>query len=206
MTTSLETALIGDVHGESKALRDILQIALPKSKRIVFLGDLINRGRNSRQVLDTILTLEAEASHEIIVLQGNHDEAFRDVLLGPGRESEFLRMGGATTIQSYVAPPFRSVFDQLRDAVPARHSQLLASQKLTWESENVIARHAYTTGDPDDKNRFQVAGHSVRTTRLPKITDGYALIDTGCGTLTDGRLTAFYWPSRTFDQVGVGAK
>lgn len=206
MTTSLETAFIGDIHGESSGLSEILQIALPKTRRIVFLGDLINRGRDSRQVLDTILALQAEASHEIIVLLGNHDEAFRDVLLGPSRENEFLRMGGATTIQSYVAPPFRSVFDQLRAAVPTSHAQLLASQKLAWESEGLIARHAYTIDDSDDKHRFQVAGHSVRTTRLPKITDDYALIDTGCGTLPDGRLTAFYWPSRTFDQVAVDAR
>lgn len=198
---SLETAFIGDVHGEARALERLLRVVVPKSDRIVFLGDMVNRGPDSRQVLDLVLQLKSHASLEVILLAGNHDEAFFDVINGSDRENEFLRMGGAATIQSYVAPPFRRVFDQLRGAVPISHLKLIESQRSNWETDEIFASHQYLGDLNDPGGRFVVAGHYVQIASVPDINEHRALIDTGSGTLRHGRLTAFYWPSRSFDQV-----
>jgi serine/threonine protein phosphatase 1 len=197
-----ETAFIGDVHGEVHALEDLLRIVLPKSRRLVLLGDLVNRGPASKGVLDLLVQLRDCGAIDVVLLAGNHDEAFADVLKDSARENEFLRMGGAATIQSYVMPPYRDVFAQLRDAVPASHVSLLESQRIQWESDQVVARHRWT-GNSGSSGRYVIAGHSVQVGRVPHIDDGKALIDTGCGTIRGGRLTAFYWPSRSWDQVDV---
>lgn len=199
---TMETAFIGDVHGEAHALGELLRIALPKSRRVVFLGDLVNRGPASRSVLELLVQLRASGSVDLVMLAGNHDEAFADVLRDSARENEFLRMGGAATIQSYVMPPYKDVFAQLRDAVPASHVRLLESQRPQWESDQVVARHRWA-GNGDSGGRYVIAGHSVQVGSLPHIDDGQALVDTGCGTIRGGRLTAFYWPSRSWDQVDV---
>lgn len=197
-----ETAFIGDVHGEAGALKELLNLAALRVRRLVFLGDLVNRGPSSKLVIDIVSDLVDNSGLETVVLAGNHDQTFNDVLEGPGRENEFLRMGGAATIRAYIGPPYKDVFEQLRAAVPARHKQLLASMVTEWGSREVIARHRLS-GGADDSGRFLVTGHTVQRDRAPRIDSGNALIDTGCGTVRDGRLTAFYWPSRTWDQVRV---
>ena len=141
-----ETAIIGDVHGEAEALQELLNLAKPRVRRLVFLGDLVNRGPSSKRVIDIVSGLLANNGVETVVVAGNHDQAFSDVLEGPGREDEFLRMGGAATIRSYVDPPYKDVFAQLRDAVPARHKDVLTSMVATWESEGVVARHRLRDG------------------------------------------------------------
>lgn len=198
-----ETAFIGDVHGEAGALQLLLQRATKRSRRLVFLGDLVNRGPSSKRVIDLVAELVDNRELETIVLAGNHDQAFADVLEGPGREDEFLRMGGASTIRSYVAPPYKDVFAQLREAVPKRHKQLLAAMAAEWSSDGIEARHRLSDVDNGTRHRFVVAGHTVQHDRAPRVDRTSALIDTGCGTVRDGRLTAFYWPSRTWDQVEV---
>lgn len=198
-----ETAFIGDVHGEAGALQDLLNLATLRVRRLVFLGDLVNRGPSSKRVLDIVAELVAGNGIETVVVAGNHDQAFNDVLEGPGRENEFLRMGGAATIRSYVDPPYKDVFAQLREAVPARHRQVLMSMTMEWGLGEVVARHRLSDGANDSGHRFLIAGHTVQRDRAPRVGSGSALIDTGCGTVRDGRLTAFYWPSRTWDQVDV---
>lgn len=198
-----ETAFIGDVHGEAGALALLLPRATKRARRLVFLGDLVNRGPSSKDVIDLIVECIDNGEIETIVLAGNHDQAFADVLEGPEREDEFLRMGGASTIRSYVDPPFKDVFTQLRGAVPRRHKQLLTSMATEWTSDGIEARHRLGDSDSDAGVRFLVAGHTVQHDRAPRVDSASALIDTGCGTVRDGRLTAFYWPSRTWDQVEV---
>lgn len=198
-----EIAFIGDVHGEARALEDVLSLAKQRVRRLVFLGDLVNRGPSSKRVLEILAELRADSSLETVLLAGNHDQALLDVLTGATREDEFLRMGGAATIRSYVDPPYRDVFGQLRAAVPASHKQLLESLTVEWRSGDVVARHRLNGPDKTPRGSFVIAGHAVQRDRKPRIEPSSALIDTGCGTVRDGRLTAFYWPSRTWDQVAV---
>ncbi len=195
-----EIAFIGDVHGEADALRELLKVVAPKAHRLVFLGDYVNRGDASRTVLDHLLRLAAERP-ETVFLKGNHDEALLGVLHDSERENEFLRMGGASTIRSYVSPPYERVFDQLRAAMPQEHLRFLESLESEWTSSDVIAAHHVPKRPTSGESAFVVAGHWVQHSLEPVIKDGAAFIDTGCGTVPNGRLTAFYWPTRAWDQV-----
>ena len=64
---------IGDVHGCIQALDAVLESINPTSDdRIIFLGDMIDQGRESREVLERIIALKRQC--EVVLIQGNHEE------------------------------------------------------------------------------------------------------------------------------------
>lgn len=66
---------IPDIHGEAELLRDILFQLLPReSDRVIFLGDMIDRGPNSRTVVEIIKKLTEENPEKFIALYGNHED------------------------------------------------------------------------------------------------------------------------------------
>jgi len=68
--------VIPDIHGCSQTLHKLLdQIQLQKSDYLFFLGDYIDRGTNSKGVLDTILDLQKNNYH-VFPLRGNHEDEF----------------------------------------------------------------------------------------------------------------------------------
>ena len=73
----MATIAIGDVHGNFAALDDLLLILRPElgpSDVVVFLGDYIDRGPDTRNCIERILTLDAECTAEVVGLCGNHDD------------------------------------------------------------------------------------------------------------------------------------
>jgi serine/threonine protein phosphatase 1 len=101
---------IGDVHGHNDLLEALLErvrehvaanpIARP---RIVFVGDYVDRGPASRQVLDTLLL--SSSYQDTICLQGNHEGYVLDFLDNPASLSDWLRLGGLETLRSYGLNP-----------------------------------------------------------------------------------------------------
>ncbi len=65
--------VIGDVHGCFDTLKALIeeQIQLTQSDQLIFLGDLINRGKDSKKVLDYLMQLELE--YELYCIKGNHE-------------------------------------------------------------------------------------------------------------------------------------
>ena len=127
---------IGDIHGRlDLAVQLIRQIAshsrtLPEHKCMVFLGDYIDRGPDSRQVIDLLLDLKTTfAGWEIIYLRGNHDQAILDFLADPQFYRAWRGFGAQETLLSYgVVPPrfddvaaFETAAAQLREVLPASH-------------------------------------------------------------------------------------
>jgi len=198
----MSIAFVGDVHGCSRELRDILSRIDSSIDHIVFLGDLVNRGPDSKGVLDVIAALKSSKSLTVTLLAGNHDLQLRQVLEDDAALNEFLRMGGAATIRSYVTPPYEDVLTQLRVAVPASHRLLLDSLEAKWEGDSVTAAHD-ARRVRDSSSGFVIAGHSAQPLLVPTIRTNYALIDTGCGTLRGGRLTCMYWPTQEWFQSNV---
>ena len=125
---------IGDIHGCVHALDVLLQAIAPGPlDQLVFLGDLIDQGHDSCQVLDRITELSGECQVELI--RGNHEE-----MLFAARDSEAaLRYwedcGGVSTLNSY------RFGAQLRD-IPSRHWELLAGCRPFYETEHHIFTHA----------------------------------------------------------------
>lgn len=190
-----ETAFVGDVHGNLRALRGLVDALSGRDAcPLVFLGDYINKGPMSAKVIDELVALAAAG--RATLLAGNHEEALLDALDSEDLAT-FLKMGGAMTVRSYVGPRVGpDVLAEFRSALPKEHLHALRSMPTSWESKNVIASH---TGQIPPTKKFRISGHKFVGT-LPRIGQHSAHLDTGCGTET-GRLTALLWPSLEYIQV-----
>lgn len=105
---------VGDVHGYADALRrllaEIAADAAGSAERerplLVFVGDYVDRGPDSRAVIDTVLEAEATETFEVVALRGNHEEALERFLNEPGYAPSWIGNWGETTLASYgIAPP-----------------------------------------------------------------------------------------------------
>jgi serine/threonine protein phosphatase 1 len=128
METELQNALdngtqvwvIGDVHGQADALEELLAaLDIEIGDRIVMLGDLIDRGPDSRKVVRICRTREY-----ITVLRGNHEQMVLDGFSGKNQlswepSSIWLYNGGAETYESYMEESDEVAGDEefLRDAL-----------------------------------------------------------------------------------------
>jgi serine/threonine protein phosphatase 1 len=161
---------------------------------VIFLGDYINKGARSADVLHELIS-HAEAGRATL-LAGNHETALLDAL---DREdlSAFLKMGGAMTIRSYVGGRVGpDVFAEFTTKLPREHLDALRRMPLTYETDDLLAQHV----PPRSTTRkFLISAH-VRVGDLPRLRRRSAQLDTGCGT-ESGRLTALLWPSLDYIQV-----
>lgn len=189
---------MGDVHGCVRELRAVLKRAVQEADHLVFLGDYVDRGPASRTVLDELVDVWRASPDRTTFLRGNHDAAFLRVIETGTEVDTFLKMGGAKTIRSYLASPYRDAIERLRAAVPDAHRQFLSSLEDAYSGADVVAVH--DPRDAPDDGRFVVAGHAAQSDLVPLITEQRALIDTGCGTRPGGRLTCFLWPTRKWWQ------
>ncbi|MCL2489575.1 MAG: metallophosphoesterase [Propionibacteriaceae bacterium] len=188
-------AFVGDIHGNLPALRGIWKSVLSLGpKRVVFLGDYINKGTQSAPVMQELV--EYKSNGLVTLLRGNHEMEFLNALES-GDLRAFLKMGGAMSIRSYIGHKVGpDVASDLRASVPSQHLDALRQMPDVFEANDIVAQHLpiqVTT------NKFAVSAHA-RVGRLPIITKRTAEIDTGCGS-KDGRLTALMWPSLRFMQV-----
>src|SRR3954451_14171144 len=94
------TIAIGDVHGCSAALAALIDAIGPGPEdTIVTLGDYINRGPDSRGVLDRLIDLGGRC--RLVPLLGNHEEMLFEALAGSYPPDYFLGVGGDATLDSY---------------------------------------------------------------------------------------------------------
>jgi len=93
---------IGDIHGCADELEAILKAIAPKQgDTVVFVGDYVDRGPASCDVIELALELERTKA-ETVFLKGNHEDMLLSFLGLPGRYGEsFLFNGGVTTMESY---------------------------------------------------------------------------------------------------------
>ena len=117
---------IGDVHGCAEELRALIQkLPLRRDSLVVFLGDYIDRGPDSRGVVDTILDLQQYC--RVICLLGNHELMLREFLDGSDsrRVARFIYNGGSATLASYADHDGVFVMPQdhreFFDALPYHH-------------------------------------------------------------------------------------
>lgn len=126
---------IGDVHGRFDCLQamhatiaDEIARDRPADWRVIHLGDYVDRGPQSREVIALLADITAR-DPRTIALMGNHDEGFLDFLAGPDASALFCRFGGFDTAASYgvvldVATPQALVESHraLVAAMPAAHA------------------------------------------------------------------------------------
>src|SRR5579871_5070998 len=135
---------IGDIHGCSKALTSLLETIQPTAlDTLVFLGDYIDRGPDSKGVLDQVIALERHCA--VVPLLGNHEEMLLAVLEGGRSEMKFwLTFGGLESLASYgweggadVGPA------DVRTLIPREHVDFVKRCRDYFETVGHFFVHAY---------------------------------------------------------------
>lgn len=147
---------IGDIHGRLDLLDQILTaIDLDDAQRpeadktLIFLGDLVDRGPDSRGVIERLLALR-ESGVDARFLLGNHDELFLKAASGDVKATRFLtRVGGKDTILSYGVDAiayqdasYAELAQIFSREVPAAHKGFLASFENYIELGDYLFVHA----------------------------------------------------------------
>ena len=142
---------IGDVHGCLEKLLRLLDGLRydPMGDRLIFLGDYIDRGPDSKGVLALLLRLQRENPANVFLL-GNHEDNFLTYLqacrLGQHTQywlsEPFFAGGGVATLRSYHPTLRQPTEARLVEAIPPEHVQFLAHLPLYWTTETYIAVHA----------------------------------------------------------------
>lgn len=130
---------IGDIHGCRTALEALLSAIEPGPEdTIVTLGDYVDRGPDSRGVIDTLIELGKQT--RLVGILGNHEEMMLDVLHHGVSHQAWLRYGGIETLESYD-------FSGDLDFLPEDHMTFFDSLGDYFESDEFFFTHA--AYDPD---------------------------------------------------------
>ncbi|MGE3623590.1 MAG: metallophosphoesterase family protein [Bdellovibrionales bacterium] len=150
---NLRLYAIGDIHGRSDLLGQLLEKIARDSEakggtaRLVFLGDYVDRGLYSRQVIDRLIELKATEPEPPVFLMGNHEQVMRELLRGGENTllQDWLRFGGRETLMSYginpMGPP-EAVIDALREKTPRAHAEFLEKLDVFAEFGDYFFCHA----------------------------------------------------------------
>jgi serine/threonine protein phosphatase 1 len=152
---------IGDIHGFSDVLSSLHeQIEKDRSERpidravIVYLGDYIDRGPNSKGVIDQLIARNEGASDfEHVFLLGNHEDAlFNEFMVDPfGHRQDWLQYGGAECVESYGVEIYRDisfsaqaerVAEEMALAMPQAHYEFYRGLKLYHLEDEHLFVHA----------------------------------------------------------------
>lgn len=129
---------IGDIHGSFDQLQDLMQ-KIPidfATDTLVFIGDYIDRGPGSVEVVDYLLDLKKRVP-DVIFLKGNHEDMLEKYLDGTDRFT-YLLNGGQNTLDCYLSRTHRA--DNY--PIPAEHLEFFRSLRLYYETEAYIFVHA----------------------------------------------------------------
>lgn len=147
---------VGDIHGRDDLLQQLHEQILEDAssyvgaKTIIYLGDYIDRGEHSREVIERLLT-ETLSGFDSIFLRGNHEQSLLDFLITAEIGLGWFRYGGLQTLVSYgVAyskiPTSRNdlqVLQQtLKERIPESHIDFLEKTRLSHQSGNYYFVHA----------------------------------------------------------------
>ena len=146
---------IGDIHGRLDLLDQVLAridahlADNPISQPIhVFLGDYVDRGPQSRSVLDRLI--ERSRTHRIIFLKGNHEVLLATFPTDPNVLDEWGKYGGLETLMSYGLKPsakrspsqYPELAAELERVLPQSHRDFLAGLKTHFECGDYFFVHA----------------------------------------------------------------
>lgn len=127
------TIAVGDIHGCADALTSLLDEISPTAHdTIVLLGDVIDRGPNSRDVIDTLMSLSSTC--QLVFVQGNHEEMLLDSIENPEKLPRWLRNGGTNTLAAYGCDS--------PSKLPQSHIDFIRSSIPYCETEDHIFVHA----------------------------------------------------------------
>lgn len=123
----------------------------PGRVQLVFLGDYVDRGSDSRQVIDRLIRLPGEVDAECVFLRGNHEQVFMDFFKDPSLGRPWFTFGGLNTLISYEVPvrkipTTQEDYETLRIAfgkrVPREHRRFIKKTRIHHSLGNCFFVHA----------------------------------------------------------------
>jgi diadenosine tetraphosphatase ApaH/serine/threonine PP2A family protein phosphatase len=133
---------IGDIHGcYPKLIRLIKKIKVdPIEDILIFLGDYIDRGDQSKEVVDFLISLKQRMPQSVF-LMGNHEQMLLEYLSGEN-ENPYLINGGKKTLFSYFGTDRPGSSSEIQSMFPSEHLEFFYSLSPYWEIENFLFVHA----------------------------------------------------------------
>jgi len=165
----MATIAVGDIHGHARALDDLLgqlRAEAGPDDTVVFLGDYIDRGPDTRACIDAVLEFRSEVRANVVCVCGNHEDWMLRTLRDPRRHSWLMGMDAFDTIRSYAPDAERTIrdamdgaglqlfvgtctlpYDAFFDALPEAHRRFFDSLVPACETADCICVHGGL--DPD---------------------------------------------------------
>lgn len=159
----MATFAVGDIHGYLDPLRDLLDqlaVVARTGDTVVFLGDYIDRGPDSKGCIDAILGFERTVDAEVVCLLGNHEDWFLKTMRNHASHSWLFGMEGLDTVRSYSADAeviLRAAaedaglalytrkaplpYDAFFASVPPKHIRFFEGLNLCYQSADGIFSH-----------------------------------------------------------------
>jgi serine/threonine protein phosphatase 1 len=204
---------IGDIHGHAAALRALLgRIDPTPGDTLVFLGDYVDRGPDTKGVIEILVQLIDSQCCSVIPLLGNHEEMLLQAIDRPSAVAAWLQHGGDQVLASYAITDVT--------AIPTRHQQFLRSLQRSYETDQFFFLHAnyapnWRVHEHDSRTslwtpleeiparhysgKTAILGHTPQPAGNILDAGHVICIDTGCG--FSGPLTAYEVHSRRSWQV-----
>ena len=181
--------VLADVHGCLHTFRELLTHWRPAEETLVQLGDLVDRGNYSPEVVELCRQLSQDFPEKTVFLKGNHDWAMSEHLGPDGPYKAWLGWGGRATLAQY----------QRHRQWLAPHASWLSQRPLCWQNDHLLFSHAGFADvlDPLDPNssdgvlwrrgplrntgQLQVVGHTPTDSGEPEpdSTANAIYLDTG---------------------------
>jgi len=191
---------IGDIHGCDTALETLLgQLQIEADDTVVLLGDIVDRGPGTRQVIERLMDLQSHC--QLYFVQGNHEQMLLHAMESPTTRARWMAFGGLDVLKSY------SVAGEI-DSIPESHLNFLRATVDYYETPTEVFVHASLEPgvplsrqhdewlrwtrfsgreEPLETGQRVVCGHTAQKSGLPLAIRGWVCIDTyvyGDGWLT----------------------
>jgi serine/threonine protein phosphatase 1 len=220
----MRTLAIGDIHGSNNALTALCDyVNFHSDDIIVTLGDYIDRGPDSKEVIDALI--ELRKNYRVITLKGNHEVMMENSLISEQERYFWLYNGGEATMRSFdLQPPLLS-----KEDIPQTYWDFFQSCEPYYEADNHILVHAGLEPETDLKDQEEnftlwqrifetkphksgktiVCGHTPQLEGYPLKLDHAICIDTSA--CRDGWLTCLdidnghYWQANEAGETRQGS-
>ncbi len=229
------TYAVGDLHGRLDLLKSAVEAIAEHAKktefRVVFLGDYVDRGPDSRRVIELLMGLQR--IWPVICLKGNHEDLMLKAVVerADGALQLWLENGGAETLRSYGL----GADSESTDRIPSPHIRWLSSLPLTTADPYRIFVHAglmprtashrqkeqtclwirkrFLEGQPGDFEAHVVHGHTPLwdgkpDPAMPELLEHRTNLDTGAfatGVLSVGVFDAD-WPGGPVEVLRIAGR
>jgi len=208
---------VGDIHGCRSHLDRMLEILDINSENdtLVFIGDYIDRGPDSRGVVDALLDIRKKIKN-VVFLKGNHEQMFLNYYREGKDEELFMHNGGLNTLISYGL----AGAGKKHHAIPDTHMEFFTTLQSWYITEDYIFVHAgLRPGIPVEKQdtddllwirhdfinshynfgKIIIFGHTPLSFTAPLINKNKIGLDTGA--VYGGKLSCVELPEMKIHQV-----